>query len=503
MINRRLPDFFYNWISAVGALLSVVSFSIIVVLILTDIVLHGGNMYLGLITYCVLPVFLVLGLTLVAGGALWERRRLAQGKEPAIFPRVIRVDLTDPKQRNAALSVFVVAGIFLMATTVGTYKAYQVTESVPFCGTLCHTVMKPEFTAFQNSPHARTSCVNCHIGPGADWFVKSKMSGLYQIYSVIFKKYSRPIPTPVKNLRPARETCLQCHWPEKFFGARKNDYPHFLSDEKNTPYPISMLLNIGGGGSAHGPAEGIHWHMMISNKVEYIARDETRQDIGWVRVTHADGSVDEYNDASNPMAPELKAKSEIRTMDCIDCHNRPSHNYRSPLRTVNEAMAAGSISATLPFAKREAVKALDAEYDDTATALKEIKNKIEDFYSSNYPSVMSDRKADIDAMVAALGNIYTRNMFPEMKVTWRKYPDNIGHFQYAGCFRCHGGSLATSSGKTITNDCTVCHTLISQGPGPQSGISAKGLAFTHPVDVGGAEQAGNCSMCHTGGAELY
>ncbi len=503
MINRRLPDFFYNWISAAGALLSIVSFSIIVALLLIDIVVHGSTLYLGLITYCIMPVFLVLGLLLIAGGVFWERRRLAQGKGPSIFPRVITINLLDPRQRNAAVVFFVVSGIFLMATTVGTYKAYQVTESVAFCGTLCHSVMKPEYTAFQQSPHARTSCVACHIGPGADWFVKSKMSGLYQVYSVMFNKYSRPIPTPVKNLRPARETCLQCHWPEKFFGARKNDYPHFLSDENNTPYPISMLLKIGGGGNAHGPAEGIHWHMAISNKVEYIARDEARQDIAWVRVTHKDGTVDEYSDPSNPPSPELKAQSEVRTMDCIDCHNRPSHNYRSPLRTVNEAMSTGAISPSLPFVKREAVKALDSEYPDTPTALKEIKNKLENFYADNYPGVMAERKADVDAAVAAVGRIYSQNIFPEMKVTWRKYPDNIGHFQYNGCFRCHGGPLATSSGKTITNDCNVCHTLLSQGTGSSAGMAVSGLTFQHPVEIGGAELAGNCAMCHSGGAELY
>ncbi|MBI4396842.1 MAG: NapC/NirT family cytochrome c, partial [Elusimicrobia bacterium] len=398
MIRRRLPITFYNWTSTVGAFMAVTSFSIIILLFLIDLMVERTTIYLGLLTYVFLPSILVFGLILIAAGALIERRRLAQGK-PSFFPKQISVDLTNPVHRDTMVIVAVVGILFLLGTSIGTYKAYQATESVAFCGTLCHRVMNPEHTAYQTSSHARVACVRCHIGPGADWFVKSKLSGLYQVYATLAHKFPQPIPTPIKDLRPARDTCLECHWPEKFFGSRRNVYPHYLADEKNTPNPISLLIHIGGGSEKQGPVEGIHWHMAVSNQVEYIARDKERQEIAWVRVTDKKGNVTEYQHAESPLTPEERGKATVRAMDCIDCHNRPSHVYRSPLRAVNEAMATGDISPTLPYVKREAVKALDSDYADTATAAKEIQAKLLAFYQENHPDVAKDRPADLDAAV--------------------------------------------------------------------------------------------------------
>ncbi|HMX95767.1 MAG TPA: cytochrome C, partial [Elusimicrobiota bacterium] len=307
---------------------------------------------------------------------------------------------------------------------------------------MCHSVMEPEDTAHNRSAHARVECVACHIGPGADWFVKSKVTGAYQVYSTIFHKYARPIETPIKNLRPARETCLQCHWPEKFFGARKHVNPHYLSDEKNTPYPITLLVDVGGvGGNGASAGHGIHWHMAIQNKIEYIARDRQRQEIAWVRVTKPNGESVEYDSADRPLSPEEKQKSERRVLDCIDCHNRPSHNYRPPVVEVNQAMSRGDISVDLPFIKRESVKALDQEYPDRNAAQAAIRATLTKYYQDNYPDVYRDRKGDVEKAVASVQAIYAQNFFPEMKVSWRKYPENIGHSRSAGCFRCHGSSL--------------------------------------------------------------
>lgn len=503
MKERRFPEYFYNWTTLLGALIAGISFTMVLLLLLLEFFVRESTVYLGLITFVLLPVFISIGLLMVFAGAFFARRRALSGK-PTFFQKVFTIDLNNASHQNIVVTVLIVSTIFLLATGVGTYKAYEVTESVEFCGMLCHSVMKPEHTAYQNSSHARVTCAQCHIGPGADYFVKSKITGAYQIYSVLFKKYSKPIPTPIHNLRPAGETCLQCHWPEKFFGARRNVYPHYLSDEKNTPYPVTMLIKIGGGSKRLQQTEGIHWHMAIENKVEYAARDRERMDMAWVRVTKPDGTVEEYQDPASPLSPEDKAKLEVRRMDCMDCHNRPSHNYLSPLRTVNEAMSKGAIPEDLPFVKREAVKALDVEYEDTASALAEIEKKITDFYRENYPDLAQKRAKDIAETVAALREIYQSNFFPEMKVSWRKYPDHLGHFQSAGCFRCHGTALATPAGKTITMDCNVCHTLIQQGGGKGAQtISAQGLTFQHPVDVGGAEMQGNCAACHSGGAELY
>jgi hypothetical protein len=501
--DQRLPSVFYNWVSLAGAVLAVVSLSVIVLLILIDQFVGETTLYLGLVTFMLLPAFLVVGLILIAVGALMERHRQAIGIKSAI-PTEIFIDLYNPKHRNAVLIWCVGTSIFLLGSSVGTYKLYKETESVEFCGTLCHSVMHPEYTAYQTSPHARVGCAECHIGPGADWFVKSKLSGAYQVYATLAHVYPKPVPTPIKNLRPARETCEHCHWPEKFFEARKDVNPHFLSDEENTPYPIAMLINIGGHSERSGRAEGIHWHVAGVNQMEYIARDESRQEIAWVRMVDSEGNRVVYNSPGNPVSEAETATSDIRKMDCIDCHNRPSHNYRSPAKLVNLAMAQGEIDRTLPYVKREAVRAMDQEYDSTPAAVAGMRAHIFDFYKAEYPDVVKGRADDLEATVTALEKAYKDNVFPEMKVNWRQYPDNIGHSEFIGCFRCHGSELETDDGKTIRNDCDMCHTIVSQGPSTEpTATPAGGFVFAHPVDIDGAETEGACTECHEGGAELY
>ncbi len=503
MSQRRLPEFFYNWISIGGALLAMGSFAIIALLVLIDLFVESTTLYLGLLTYTILPGFLVAGLVLIAVGALLERRREAKGHGASLDP-VFSLDLRNARQRTALFIFVGGTAVFLVASALGTYKAYHITESTKFCGTLCHTVMNPEYTAYQRSAHARVACVSCHIGPGAGWFVKSKLSGAYQVYSAAFKKYHRPIETPVRNLRPARETCEQCHWPEKFFGERRHVNPRYLADEKNTPYPLTLLINTGGGGSLRGPGHGIHWHMAINNKVEYIARDRARQEIAWLRVTNRSGQMTEFNLAENPLTVEERRQAEIRVMDCIDCHNRPSHNYRPPTREVDAALYDGRIPATLPFIKRESVKALDGDYPDTPSAIAAIDQKLRGFYQEKFAKVSKERSAEVEAAVLAVQDIYRHSLFPEMKVTWRQYPENIGHTLSPGCFRCHGSGLTSSDGKTISRNCTSCHVLLGQGKEPGDGLmSVRGLTFKHPTDIGGAEAEGNCTACHQGGAELY
>ena len=303
MVSRRLPDSVYNWITAAGAVLAVVSFSIILLLMSIDFFVRGTTIYLGLLTTVVLPVFLILGLLLIPLGILREKRRLARG-QVGRFPHRFHIDLEDPAYRNAFLLFIGGTAVFLMTTTIGMYWAYHETESVEFCGTLCHSVMHPEYTAYQLSPHARVSCVACHIGAGADWYVKSKLSGAYQLYATLAENYPRPIPTPVENLRPAQDTCEQCHWPDKFSGTRQQTNHHYLPDRENSPYHTTLLLKIGGGSDQLQRAEGIHWHVASSNRIEYIARDTKRLEIARVWLTNGEGSVVEYGDADRPLSPE-------------------------------------------------------------------------------------------------------------------------------------------------------------------------------------------------------
>ena len=250
--------------------------------------------------------------------------------------------------------------VFLLLSAIGCYNAFNFTESVTFCGEVCHKVMKPEQVAHDHGPHARVACVECHVGSGVSWFVKSKISGSYQLYSVAFNKYPRPIPTPIKNLRPARDTCEECHWPQSFVGNLDRTFNYFQSDASNSPYSIRLLLKIGGSDPRAGPVGGIHWHNLPGNKVEYVATDDARQKIPWVRVTDAEGNVTVFKTArfTNDVS-----KMELRTMDCMDCHNRPAHNYLSPEQAVNQAMALNRIDPAIPWIKTNAMFVLTRKYE--------------------------------------------------------------------------------------------------------------------------------------------
>ncbi len=248
--------------------------------------------------------------------------------------------------------------MFVVVSAAGSYKAYEFTESTSFCGQLCHTVMIPEYTAYQLSPHARVACAECHVGAGATWFVKSKLSGSRQVFATIFNTYPRPIPSPVRNLRPAQETCEQCHWPKKFYGGQLKVFSHYASDEKNTLRQVRMLIKTGGGDPATGAPEGIHWHMNIGNKIDYVAADDKRQVIPYIHVEDLQGRVTEYYAKDSTLNKDQIAKAPRHHMDCVDCHNRPTHIYVPPDQSVDQALLARRIDASLPFIKQEAVTVL-------------------------------------------------------------------------------------------------------------------------------------------------
>ncbi|MDP2654411.1 MAG: NapC/NirT family cytochrome c [Candidatus Omnitrophota bacterium] len=492
----KFSDYFYNGVTAAGVILTIVFFVIEAVLFGIDFFSGGANFYLGILTYVFLPPFLIIGLILIPLGALGKRLRIQKGQLDGVL-RPLVFDPTVPTHRNAAIVFLSGSTILLVMTIVGAYKAFHYTESVHFCGIVCHEVMKPEHTAYMNSSHARVKCVECHIGPGANWYVRSKMSGLRQVYRTAANNFDRPIPTPVHNLRPSKETCEQCHWPAKFFGAQQKVYTHYLADETNSPWEVQMLIKVGGGDPSKGAAMGIHWHMNIENTIDYIATDDKRTVIPWVRSTDPHGTVTEYMSTENPITPEKVATSEVRRMDCIDCHNRPSHVFHPPDRELDQSFIIGRLDVSLPYLKQKSIELLNASYTNEHEAEQAILTGLSDYYQKSYPEIVREKGAAIQQATQELIRIYKNNYFPEMKVDWRTHPNHIGHMISDGCFRCHDGMHKSKDGKVISNDCNACHTFIAQGP-PDEVAKTPSMAqeFRHPVDVGIDVTEEKCTTCH-------
>jgi hypothetical protein len=324
--------------------------------------------------------------------------------------------------------------------------------------------MQPEFTAYQNSPHARVNCVECHIGPGAGWFVKSKLSGVRQVFAVTFKTYSRPIPSPVKYLRPARETCEQCHWPQRFSGDKFIMKTSYQDNEKNTPLTTALVLKIGGRMSQG--SIGIHGrHLDAGSRIHYISIDDARQVIPVVYYTNDQAKTIEYVSTEIKATKEQLDKGEKRAMDCIDCHNRPTHAFELPENAMDDRISRGLVSPDLPFIKKKAVELLKADYPDRDSAKSRIIEGLTSFYRASYPDIYNSKRALVEQSTNNVAEIYLRNIFPDMKVGWGVHPNNLGHpigdSGFPGCFRCHDGSHTSADGLTITNDCSACHNLLA------------------------------------------
>jgi hypothetical protein len=463
MEEKKSPYLANNWISALGVVIALFSGSIILFFLIIHMTGATTKPYVGILIYLVLPAFLVLGLLLIPAGKYF---RCSAFKRRGEIPRCKwpSIDLNNKRHRNAALVSMLGIMMLLLISSVMIYQGYQYMDSVAFCVRTCHRVMAPEYATYQNSPHASIKCVGCHIGPGPLWYARSKLHGLYEVYSIIANEYPRPIPTPIKNLRPVQEDCHRCHWPNQSFGSQQHLINHYLYDKTNSLWGINMLINIGGSDPETAPISGIHWHTNATVTVEYIARDTQRQDIPWVRVTRKQGGrVTVYQDASSPLAKKEIEAAEPRIMDCIDCHNHPSHDFRSPDREIDLEISTGRIDPAIPEIKKVSVNAMAREYKSNAEALEGIAKVITDFYRTNYPEFLTKRGAAIYDAVHSTQAAFLRSIFPDMRARWSHYPNNIGHFIFRGCMRCHDGNHKDRNGSVIPNDCHTCHVIILAG----------------------------------------
>ncbi len=365
-------------------------------------------------------------------------------------------EVKSPKRRRkrwpwvlGALAAVVALFVFFIASVT----VLDYTESTPFCS-LCH-VMKPEYTAYEHSPHSRVECGTCHVGPGVMAAVKAKIENARYLWVYPLNQYERPIPSPIKSLRPTTVVCEQCHWPQKFYAERLNIIPDYAQDEQNSLTQTALLLKTGGATEGANTSRGIHWH--IENPVYYIATDEKRQDIPWVQVAY-NGQVTEYVSTDSTLTPEDIAKAEKRQMDCVDCHNRATHIFRNSDDALDAALANGTIAADLPFIKQYGSEVLGKPYASEAEAAVAIAGVV-DLYKTQHAEVYSARQPDVEAAVAGLQAIFDKTAFPFMNVTWESHPDNIGHKNFPGCFRCHDGKHLSSDNQAIRLECNICHSI--------------------------------------------
>ena len=454
-LERNLrPVLFYgnNWLSLLGGALTTASAFVLIGFWIVTILGRSGpsNPYAGIIIDLFLPGLFLLGLLLIPIGIWFRRRSLrASGQVPSTYPRI---DFRDPIFRRGIEIVTVFTFVNFIIFGTASYRGIAYMDSPSFCGATCH-VMQPEWNAYHVSNHSTVACSECHIVPGAAGFLHAKVNGTRQLLMVLTHKYPAPIMADDK-VPPAWTTCQNCHDPAKNIGDKMVIETSYGDDEKNAKTSTVLLMHVGGR-DAFAHLSGIHGAHM--GGIEYIATDTTHQTIPWVSRRNADGSTTEFLSSDAKGRPA----GTIRAMDCIDCHNRAAHSFSTPEEALNKAMSQGTPNPTLPFVHRQALALLKAEYSSQEKAAAEIEAGLDGFYRSQYPAVWSARRPEIEQAAKAISTIYSDNVFPFMKVTWGTHSNNIGHNTYPGCFRCHDGSHNSKDGKTITNDCTVCHNLVA------------------------------------------
>lgn len=441
-----------HWLSLAGvALVTTAGISWLFVLPL-NIRGHVTNPYVGIILFLILPAVFFAGLVLIPIGMYLGRRRIRQGLPGTAIDR-----RTALRRLAWFLAATTLANI-LIGTQV-TYRAVKHMETPQFCGGSCHT-MNPEMAAYENSPHSSLECVECHVAPGAVGWLNSKTSGIRQLVHTMLNTSPKPIPAGLATgkLVPSAETCEHCHWHQNFNGVRLRVFSEFAEDETNTPSETVLLMLTGGNKFA-----GIHGaHLGPGIHIRYAATDATRQTIPWVEYRNTStGDAQTY--ISSDSSPDSVRKIPTYEMQCVDCHNRPTHVFDLPGRAVDKALARGDIPVTLPYVKKKSVELLKANYSTRNEAAAKLPEAFVSFYQKSYPDLYAQRSQDVRHAAEAVLAIYDRNVFPDLKVTWGTYPNNLGHTDSPGCFRCHDGSHTSANGKTIAQDCDTCHQSLATG----------------------------------------
>jgi NapC/NirT cytochrome c family, N-terminal region len=404
---------------------------------------RGDNPYIG-IGVIGIGVVLVIGLVLTPIGLFLGRRRLRA--------RLAEIPATRRPWRRFFAFLLVTSLFNLVIASQLTIHAVHAMESRQFCGS-CH-VMTPESKAFSQGAHASLRCVDCHVGEGAVGFIKAKMGGARQLMMMLGGQNEKPIPSPLASGRmvPSEETCESCHNSRRQSGAHVRMIRSYGNDETNTPDTTLLTMNVGGDGM--GGIHGAHYGSGV--EIQFVASDPKRQDIPLVEYRNKTTGENRTYVKSGVDAATLAAAPRIK-MQCFDCHNRPAHAFQLPGPAVDRAITLGRMSVSLPFLKKTAIEVLKAGYVSSEAAAQAIPAAVEAFYQKEQPQVAKERAADVKEAAAVIADIYAHNVFPEFGVDWGTYPDNRGHENSPGCFRCHDGEHSATGGETITKNCFRCH----------------------------------------------
>jgi hypothetical protein len=417
------------------------------------------NPYTGVLLLVALPGLFVFGLLLIPVGILWHRRR--GGAKPPPIGEAVGALFTTRQGRRRLWWIGGLTVVNLVLVGAASQRLVAWTSDPHFCGTACHGVMEPEWESYRDAPHASVACVQCHVGSGAQHLVRSKLDGLRQVWRTLTGTYEKPVKTPVHSMRPSEETCETCHWSERWEGDRARLYAHTASDEKNTELVNVLRLKVGGVNPATGKASGFHWHAAKGTVVRYETYDEARTKIGKVTVERDGKVVEEYLPPGDPQ-PVVAT----REMDCIDCHNRPTHRFdASPAAALDRGFTAGLLDRGTPWLRETAPAVLAEVKGPRAGVEAQLRAALEAAYRAKHSDAVP-APAALDAAAKGLAVIWRDNVFPDRAVTWGTYPSHQGHqTEHAaqhGCFRCHDDKHKTSAGRPLSGDCEVCHETLAQ-----------------------------------------
>jgi len=442
-MRRFIQILHTNWLSWSGAILTTLSFMAFVT---TQIYLsmygakHGP--YAGIFAYVLIPALFLAGIMVIPLGLLIYRNQFQA-----------RMELLKDKPLRLVRLIAILTAVNLAVLGTAGHEAVQYMDTEQFCGVVCHTVMSPTYETHKDSPHAHVACVECHIGSGAVAFAKAKISGMRQLAAILFDTYERPIPAPMRGHFELSESCHDCHWPERQLHDKLVVRTHYADDDAVTPATNVLMMKIGGA-TLGGARSGIHWHANPDIKITFASPDGKRNKVSWVQYIDAKGKERIFT--TEDVDAKAPPQGELRKMDCVDCHNQPSHNFQDPGAAVDAAIAAGSISRSLPAIRKNALATLRKTWSrDTATDA--IKKDLEQTYAG--ASLAEEARAQLAPASEAIAKIWMRNIYPEMKITWGTYPNFLGH---NGCMRCHDGEHMDQSGEAITADCAKCHTVVAE-----------------------------------------